>query len=362
MSSHQAPASGMAAVYALGVLHALLGTAGLYAAHRYGHGSRILVRAHFVAATLVAAAVVVVTRGNAFLLLMSLISQSVLCLSTAGAALVVAVSTGATLAPKAVGAPTALEFLRDATIWAACVLFVVVFSRVLLMQQRARAETERLAQELHEANEQLRAAARRSEELAAARERNRIAREIHDGLGHCLTVLHVQLEAALVLFEKDRDRARAALAKAQELTREGLAEVRGSVALLRGSTPAPKPLLEAVRDLAGACSADGIDASVKLGGTPRPLAYPVESALYRATQEALTNARRHARASRLTIELTFAGTGVRLRVEDDGVGAQELREGFGLTGIRERAEIVGGTISIHTMRGRGFALEMELPG
>jgi signal transduction histidine kinase len=348
------------AIGALGVVHALLGTIGLYAIER--RGSRALLRAHFTIATAVASAAVVASGGSAFLLLASLISQSVLYLSGPGVVLVAGLSTAATLTPWALRAPTALDFLRDCAIWAASVAFVVVFSRALVMQHRARAETERLAKALHDANERLRAAAARSEELARAKERNRVAREIHDGLGHCLTALHVQLEAAQVLFETDQSKARSAMVKAQELTREGLAEVRRSVALLRTSAPRPKPLLDAVRDLARECTAEGIDAAVKLGGTPRPLADPIEFTLYRATQEALTNVRRHARASKLTIELTYASPGVRLRIEDDGVGTSELRQGFGLTGLRERAEIVGGTMSVHSTRGRGFTLEVELPG
>jgi len=90
---------------------------------------------------------------------------------------------------------------------------------------------------------------------------------------------------------------------------------------------------------------------------------PIEITLYRAAQEALTNVRRHARASRLDIELAFAaGGGIRLRVEDDGVGADQVDPGFGLLGLRERAESVGGRMTVQSVRGRGFTLEMELPG
>jgi signal transduction histidine kinase len=135
------------------------------------------------------------------------------------------------------------------------------------------------------------------------------------------------------------------------------------VALLRGSPPAQRPLLAAIEKLASECKADGIEAALKLSGTPRPLPEPVEITLYRAAQEALTNVRRHSHASRLTIELAFAARdGIRLRVEDDGVGSDQVGHGFGLLGLRERAESVGGKMSVHSARGRGFTLEMELPG
>src|SRR5262249_23752583 len=159
----------------------------------------------------------------------------------------------------------------------------------------------------------------------------------HDGLGHYLTVVHVQLEAAHAILARDPRAARVALLKAQELTREGLAEVRRSVALLRGSRP-QRQLVAAIERLAGGCSSDGVETALKLSGTPRPLPEPVEITLYRAAQEALTNVRRHARASHLNIELAFSpNNGIRLRVEDNGVGADGVGKGFGLIGLRERA-------------------------
>jgi len=89
----------------------------------------------------------------------------------------------------------------------------------------------------------------------------------------------------------------------------------------------------------------------------------VEITLYRAAQEALTNVRRHARASQVSIELAFAPSErIRLRVKDNGVGADGVGQGFGLIGLRERAESVGGKIAVRSARGRGFTLEVELPG
>jgi signal transduction histidine kinase len=180
-----------------------------------------------------------------------------------------------------------------------------------------------------------------------------------------LTVVHVQLEAAQALLASAPDRALAALAKAQHLTHEGLNEVRRSVSLLRGSAPARPPLVEALTALAAECSAAGLAADLRLEGSPRRLAEPVEFTLYRAAQEALTNARRHACASRIDLRLEFAaGERVRLCVQDDGAGACEPPRagGFGLLGLRERAELVGGRVSIRTAPAQGFALELEVPG
>jgi signal transduction histidine kinase len=174
--------------------------------------------------------------------------------------------------------------------------------------------------------------------------------------------VHVQLEAARSYLTSDPDRARTALTRSQQLTHEGLGEVRRSVALLRGSAPARPPLLEALGALVDDSMAAGVATRIRVEGTPRRLAEPVEFTLYRAAQEALTNARRHAHASEVAIALAFADAGVRLRVEDDGVGARDHQGGFGLQGMRERAEIVGGTLAVTTGPDRGFAIELEVPG
>ncbi len=350
----------LALIVALGGVYALLGTAGLYLVER--RGTKRHLYALLATALALGAAAVVLTHGAAWLLLMPLVSYAVLFLIPAVATGVVVACTALMLRTWVIHGFSAAELTREMGVWVASLAFVLVVSRMFLLQHRARIEVESLARKLADANEQLRSQAAAIEELAKTKERNRIARDIHDGLGHYLTVVHVQLEAAQALLARDPKTARSALLKAQELTREGLADVRRSVAVLRGSAP-QRQLVAAIEKLAAECSAEGIDAALKLSGTPRPLPEPVEITLYRATQEALTNVRRHARASRLTIELAFAATdGIRLRVEDDGVGADEVRHGFGLLGLRERAESVGGKIVVRSGRGHGFTLEVELPG
>ena len=341
--------------------YALLGTVGLWLVERRGTRRQL----HLVLASMFAAGsgAMAVSSGEAVLLLLPLVTYGVLYLSPAGVASLVAACSAAMVTIWISKAHPIAQLVRQFAVWTAGLAFVIVISRMLLVQHKARTKMEALAGRLGDANEQLRVQAAEIGDLAKAEERNRIARDIHDGLGHYLTVIHVQLEAAQTLFERAPETARAAVLKAQELTREGLSEIRRSVALLRGSVPTERPLFAAIEKLASECKADGIHAAVRLRGTPRPLPAPVEITLYRAAQEALTNVRRHARASRLDIELAFAsGSGIRLRVEDDGVGAEPLNQGFGLVGLRERAESVGGRMSVRSARGRGFTLEMELPG
>jgi signal transduction histidine kinase len=200
--------------------------------------------------------------------------------------------------------------------------------------------------------------------LAAANERNRMAREIHDTLGHYLTVIHVQLEAARAVITSDADRGLLTVSRAQTLAKDGLAALRQSVKALRedarvdGVAEQIASLVESVRD-------ERFSATFRLSGTPRPVSAAVALALQRTTLEALTNVRKHADAVTVEIELAFKTDGrLHLKVRDDGKGASEsgLGAGFGLTGIRERAEQLNGRATFQTAPSEGFTLSMELPG
>jgi signal transduction histidine kinase len=230
----------------------------------------------------------------------------------------------------------------------AAVVFVVVYVGVAAREREARHRVERLSEEVAQ--------------LAAANERSRLAREIHDTLGHYLTVIHVQLEAARALARTDPERGLTAVSRAQALAKDGLTAVRQSVRALRedapieGITEQLAALVEAVRD-------ENFSASFSAGGTARPVAAAVALALHRTALEALTNVRRHAEATHVQLLLTFRPGGtIHLRVNDDGKGAATLDGGFGLTGLRERAEQLGGSVAFHTSTGQGFTLDMELPG
>ena len=236
--------------------------------------------------------------------------------------------------------------------------FVIVFTRIAVREKHTREHAEALAKELATANEQLREATLRAEELAMARERNRLAREIHDSLGHYLTTVAVQLEAARALHATEPARALGAVEKAHALAREALVEVRRSVGALRAEGPA-RPLIERLRELAEGES--GVRVELEVLGEVRRLGPEVEHGLFRAAQEGLTNVRKHAGASavRLTVDFSAANR-VTVSVEDDGRGCVEPTGGFGLTGLRERVALLGGTLVAGNGAAGGFALRVEL--
>ncbi len=241
--------------------------------------------------------------------------------------------------------------------------FTVFITQFAVSGEAARDEVERMAVELGEANRKLRQYAVQAEELATVRERNRLAREIHDSLGHYLTVVNVQIEAARAVMDRDRAKALDALALAQSLTHEGLRDIRRSVSALRASPLDHQPLGEALRAVAEESEAAGLTTEVQVLGATRTLSPQAELTLYRAGQEGMTNVRKHARAGRVRVILDYRETEkVKLGVSDDGAGAREPATGFGLLGVRERVQLLGGTVRVETAPGQGFALEVEVPG
>ncbi|HEV2654032.1 MAG TPA: sensor histidine kinase, partial [Ktedonobacteraceae bacterium] len=213
---------------------------------------------------------------------------------------------------------------------------------------------------LGEAHQQLREYAAQIETLATTVERNRLAREIHDSVGHYFTTINIQLEAARAILDEDPARARRTLEKVQTLTREGLGQIRNSVAALRTLPTENRSLPEALAELVRASQTEDGAITLNVIGTLPPLSSHLKFTLYRVAQEGLTNARKHAHAEH--IEITLDGTNphtVKLRIKDNGVGSVSATGGFGLLGVRERVLALDGQLRIVSTPGEGFLLEVE---
>lgn len=204
-------------------------------------------------------------------------------------------------------------------------------------------------------------------QAVALRERAHLAREMHDVLAHSLSALAVQLEGARLLARsRGADPAVvAAIERSHGLARGGLDEARRAIEALRGGDmPGPDRLPA----LAAAFRAQtGVEAELELDGEPRELPSDARLAVYRTAQEALTNVRRHAAAERVDLRLRYADDGTWLTVEDRGGpasggdgAAAEPGLGHGLTGMRERAELLGGRLAA-TPTPEGFRVELFLP-
>jgi signal transduction histidine kinase len=287
-------------------------------------------------------------QGSLPLILLPLAAQAVVLLPRPlAAAMCVLVIAG--VSGNLSWVPAWPNWLRNIAQATAAVVFVVVYVGAAQREREARQRTEALAAEVAQ--------------LAAANERNRMAREIHDTLGHYLTVIHVQLEAARAVLGQDPERGMLAVSRAQALAKDGLAAVRQSVKALReeGSVDG---IAEQIASLVESARDERFRAALTISGTPRPVSAAVALALHRTTLEALTNVRKHADAENVEVGLAFRDDGVvQLRVHDDGRGAAEetLGTGFGLRGIRERAEQLKGRANYRMAPNQGFTLDLELP-
>ena len=256
------------------------------------------------------------------------------------------------------------ETLLDLLSIGVSVLFTLIFTSIALRESAARSQVQQLALDLRQANHRLAEYAAQAEELATMRERNRVAREIHDNLGHYLTVVNVQIEAAKTIMTTQPEKAHDALNKAQNLTQEGLAAVRQSVSTLRESPLANQTLAEALAQLAEEVRESGLVTELTIMGEPAERDPKIELTLYRAVQEGLTNVRKHARASRVDINLRYDAQETVLTLQDNGIGtdlAQKSASSFGLVGIEERVNLLNGRIHITTAPQQGFQFTITLP-
>jgi signal transduction histidine kinase len=242
--------------------------------------------------------------------------------------------------------------------------FFGAFARTLANAEEAREESQNLLSELQTAHRQLQEYAAQVEELAVAEERNRLSREMHDTIGHRLTVSAVQLEGAQRLIPRDPQRSAEMVETAREQVREALRELRSAVATLREPLETDLPVITALQRLVNEFDrATDLNVHLILPEEQPPLSNAQRLALYRAAQEALTNVQRHAQAQQVWVQVTNRQDCVLLSVSDDGIGfpAETKENAFGLHGMRERAAHLGGELILENRQGGGAQLQLRLP-
>ncbi len=237
---------------------------------------------------------------------------------------------------------------------------LVAIGAVLLLGEAARVQSRYLAELARTRAEQARTRAEQ-QRRQASEERLRIARELHDVLGHHLSLISVQAGVGLHLMDEQPEQARTALLAIKQASAEALREVRSVLGVLRAEDEqaprAPAPSLANLRTLA-----DDTGARTVIEGEPRDLPAELDRAAYRIAQEALTNVRRHAGpAASATVTIGYAADQLTLRVSDDGRGGVAADDGNGIAGMRARAAALGGTLTAGPGPAGGFQVEARLP-
>jgi NarL family two-component system sensor histidine kinase YdfH len=264
------------------------------------------------------------------------------------------------------GLRPAIDFLPIVALVLAFVLiYVVLFQR----QAQARERSQELLRELEAAHRQLRAYADQVEALTLSRERERMARELHDTLAQGLAGLILQLEAADSHLESgDAGRAQQVVQGAMRRARSTLDEARRAIQALRPAALEQRSLIDALgREVDQFAERTGVRAVLDVDARPPKVSAGRAQGILRIVQESLSNVARHAEADQVLVRLTGAEEGLRVVIQDDGVGfnpaqAWERSDCFGLAGMRERAERLGGTIRVESGPDQGTTVTLEIGG
>ncbi|WP_405057259.1 sensor histidine kinase [Kribbella sp. NBC_01505] len=232
----------------------------------------------------------------------------------------------------------------------------IALGATVRMTRLLRAEHRRTAE--HAVAERESEARRRVEA-----ERLRIARDLHDAIGHTIAVVSVQTSVALEALDDDPETTRSALGTIRTTSNAAVRELRAMVGLLdEGADRSPVGSLEHLGLLIEATIGSGLAVQLHTSGESRPLPAVVDSTAYRIVQESLTNSLRHASATRADIVLQYQPTCLGITVTDDGIGTTIGEStGRGLVGMRERAGVIGGSVSFSSQPGQGFRVEASLP-
>ncbi|BAY49171.1 integral membrane sensor signal transduction histidine kinase [Scytonema sp. HK-05] len=237
------------------------------------------------------------------------------------------------------------NIINDTSSYLAASTFVILFAFVIIAEQKSRQKAEVLTQQV--------------ETLAATLERTRIAREIHDSLGHSLTTLDVQLELAQKLYQRDPIQAAKSLDIAKDLTNQCLTEVRRSVQTMRQTNFNLNEALSTLVEQVGRNQAFVIQLDVQLPQLPVQTSHQ----LYCIVQEGLTNIQKHASATVVSLKGYQTSNAIILKLTDNGQGfeASAPHTGFGLRGMHERVHILGGELKIKSSLGEGTQIQAIIP-
>ncbi|MEL6333472.1 MAG: sensor histidine kinase [Cyanobacteria bacterium J06636_28] len=254
----------------------------------------------------------------------------------------------------ALEAPRALMILdtviNSTGLYIASSLLIILLCLTVLAERKSRQQAAALSKEV--------------ETLAADLERNRIARDIHDSLGHTLTTLDVQLEVAQTLHSQDPDHAFQALSRAKTLSSQSLQEVRRAVSTMRHDTfNLSTALASLVEEIQQTHSCNGSTLTVETQINLPSLPLQVSQQLFLIIKEGLTNVQKHSQASMVKLWAQKTREGIMVALSDNGIGfsQQEPSKGFGLRGMQERTQLLEGRMKVHSTVGKGTFIQVTIP-
>jgi signal transduction histidine kinase len=241
-------------------------------------------------------------------------------------------------------------------------LIVLFFQFLIQSKVKENKEFIRVNNDLMEKVHELEIVQGKLEDAAKLKERNRLAHEIHDILGHSLTSISTGLEACLEVSKGIAPLLYDRLSKIKHVTDKGLTDIRRSVRELKNDAIEKSSLLDALQDLASDINAMGkTHTIIRILGNPPVLDDDEEQTVYRLVQESMTNSLKHGNSKEILIELEYLEHELQVLVSDDGLGCGSLVKHFGLQHIEEQVELLGGTVSFTSRPGNGFVTSASIP-
>ncbi|MCQ3972646.1 MAG: hypothetical protein DPW09_04265 [Anaerolineae bacterium] len=259
-----------------------------------------------------------------------------------------------------------LDALPFILLYGSSYFFVGSYASVTAQAEAARRESQTLLAELQTAHHQLQMYAAQAEELAVTKERNHLARELHDSVTQTIFSITLTAKSARILLERDPAQARVQLDHLQELAQNALTEMRALIFQLRPAPIEAGGLVAALRHhIASLKSRDRLTVALQVEGEQR-LPPEQEAQLFRVVQEALNNVVKHAHTDEVVVKLVLTTDRVLLLVEDQGIGFNAAinepgRETLGLSSMRERTEMMGGSFTVESQPGEGVRIRVEVP-
>jgi signal transduction histidine kinase len=261
-----------------------------------------------------------------------------------------------------------IEILEN-VISASFVVFGAVVGNLIRKLYEAQETMDQQFKQLHsshhalaEAHAQLQSYSKQVEEMTTIRERNRIAREIHDTVGHKMTALLVQLELSKALLKLDINKAEETIAVCDNLAREALQEIRLSVRTLHQEEDEYLSIIPAIRKLlADFYQTTNLESVFELSGDPAMVPSSLQPTIIRTIQESLTNAKRHGNANSFLLKIICTNEAITMVTKDNGMGVQAIEPGFGLINMKERIQEHGGNVFFESIVGEGFQMNVHFP-
>ncbi len=238
---------------------------------------------------------------------------------------------------------------------------ITTYKNLLNENNRKNIELQRVNEELSLMNEQLKQSALTVEELAVEKERNRIARDVHDTLGHTMAVLITLLNVSSITCRNDPEKTHEQLKEATAIAKEGLKELRRSISGIKNERLEQNSLIDSLKDMIKQYEVSGIKVELIIEGVSRDCEIENKDTIFRLCQEALTNSLRHGKAKHSTIILKLTEGHLKVLITDDGIGCTEIQKGYGLTGMEQRITDACGTVRFGSDGEKGFNIYAEIP-